>query len=220
MIVALIPARGGSKGIKDKNLQKISGRSLVQRSIECAISAGVLEVYVSTDSEKIADEALKYGAKVLKRPNKISGDDSTTESCIDHFLKSTEFTQEDIVVLLQATSPFTDPRDLRSAISEITVHRKNTFSAVFTEMFQWRKSSNGWHENGHDRFSRESRQTYGPMVLETGNFYAFTVKNFIKYKSRFSDEVIPFQVRYESIHQIDSPEDLLLAHEIAKSNEL
>ena len=63
----------------------------------------------------------------------------------------------------------------------------------------------------HDRYNRKTRQDFGTLVLETGNFYIFTVRNFETFNSRFSDNVEPYQVELNSIHQIDTPEDLALA---------
>ena len=71
--VAIIPARGGSKGIKDKNLQKIGGISLVGRAVEACFDAKFDEVFILSDSEKIRDEAGKFGAnKSYERPSEIS----------------------------------------------------------------------------------------------------------------------------------------------------
>jgi CMP-N-acetylneuraminic acid synthetase len=220
VVIAFIPARGGSKGVKNKNLQRVGGKSLVGRSIECAFSAGVTRIYVSTDSDEIAIEARNNGAIVIKRPDDISGDSATTESSIEHFLKVENFSGEEIVVLLQATSPFTNSFDVKKAISRIKMRGKNIFSAIRTDMFQWKEFDNKWIEMSHDRFDRKTRQNFGALMLETGNFYIFTVQNFNVFKSRFSDDVEPFEIDSNSIHQIDSLEDLEIAQSMVKIREL
>ena len=211
MIIGFIPARGGSKGIINKNLQKVAGKTLIQRSVECAVNAGVNKIYVSTDSDDIAREATKVGALVIKRPIDISGDSATTESSVEHFLEIQNLSSNDVIVLLQATSPFTNSSDLKEAISRNEISGKNIFAAVKTDMFQWKEVDKKWLEMSHDRYNRKTRQDFGTLVLETGNFYIFTVRNFETFNSRFSDNVEPYQVELNSIHQIDTPEDLALA---------
>lgn len=220
MVIGFIPARGGSKGIVNKNLQKIAGKTLIQRSVECAVNAGVNKIYVSTDSDDIALEATKAGALVIKRPIDISGDTATTESSVEHFLKIQNLSPNDIIVLLQATSPFTNSSDLKEAISRNEISGKNIFAAIKTDMFQWREVDNKWLEMSHDRYNRKTRQDFGTLVLETGNFYIFTVQNFGIFNSRFSDNVEPYQVELDSIHQIDTLEDLVSAQSFGNMKKL
>ena len=81
--VAIIPARGGSKGITDKNLQPVGGIPLIARAIHSALaSKSIDEVYVSTDSDRIAEAARSAGAGVITRPDDISGDTASSESAI------------------------------------------------------------------------------------------------------------------------------------------
>ena len=85
--LAVIPARGGSKGIPGKNLQKVGGLSLVARSVQAAFaSRGVDRVVVSTDDDAIAEEARSHGAEVVRRPVAIAGDTASSESALLHAL--------------------------------------------------------------------------------------------------------------------------------------
>ena len=94
-IVSLIPARKGSKGIKNKNLIDLCGKPLIQYSIEASINSLVEETWVSSDSDEILEISKNLGAKTIKRPKELSEDNSTSESALLHFAKNT-----DIVILV------------------------------------------------------------------------------------------------------------------------
>ena len=84
-IVTLIPARGGSKGIKRKNIVDVNGSPLLTYAIEASRTSMVDETWVSTDDDEIAEVSRKYGAQVIQRPSYISNDDSTSELALFHF---------------------------------------------------------------------------------------------------------------------------------------
>ena len=115
-----MPARSGSKGIKDKNLKKISKFDLLSWAIKAALkSKKIKDVYVSTDSKKYAEKSKKYGAKVpFIRPKNISKDDSSDLELFIHAIKEIFKTDKKIkyVVHLRPTTPFRDPKILDKAI--------------------------------------------------------------------------------------------------------
>ena len=85
--IAIIPARGGSKGIPNKNLAEVNGQSLVSRAIESALQSGVVDfVVVSSDNQTILDEAAKAGAAAIKRPADLASDSAVIEDAITHAL--------------------------------------------------------------------------------------------------------------------------------------
>ena len=90
-IVSIILARGGSKGIPNKNIIDISGKPMIYYSIYASQSANVDFTYVSTDSKQIAMISEKYGAKIIKRPQDISTDTSSSEEALSHFCKNVNF---------------------------------------------------------------------------------------------------------------------------------
>lgn len=103
MILGLIPARGGSKGIKDKNIKEICGKPLIAWTIERALEATMLDrVVVSTDSDEIARTSKLYGADVLMRPAHLATDEADTLDVMIHALGEIP---SDTLVLLQPTSP-------------------------------------------------------------------------------------------------------------------
>ena len=114
-IVAIIPARGGSKGISQKNLEKVGGLPLVRWPINAARQAKLIdEVYVSTDDPRIANVA-QHGATIINRPAMLATDESFTPPTIVHAIESIA-PQPEIIVVLQCTTPFTTAADIDAAV--------------------------------------------------------------------------------------------------------
>ncbi|MGW4106949.1 acylneuraminate cytidylyltransferase family protein, partial [Streptomyces sp. NPDC004976] len=109
-VLAVIPARGGSKGVPAKNLAPVGGVPLVARAVrECRAARNVTDVVVSTDDQAIAAAARQAGAEVVLRPATIAGDTATSEAAVLHAMESHEAlhgARVDVVLLVQCTSPF------------------------------------------------------------------------------------------------------------------
>lgn len=118
--VAIIPARGGSRGIPGKNLQPIGGVPLVGWTVRAALASQSVEaVYVSTESPAIARVAAEYGAEVIMRPAELAADDTPTMPVVRHAIAELPAVPE-IVVILQCTSPLTTGHDIDWAIERLT----------------------------------------------------------------------------------------------------
>jgi CMP-N,N'-diacetyllegionaminic acid synthase len=118
--VAIIPARGGSRGIPGKNLQPIGGVPLVGWTVRAALAAKSIEaVYVSTESKQIAQAAAEYGAQVIMRPAELAADDTPTMPVVRHAL-GTLPAEPEMVAILQCTSPLTTGQDIDWAIERLT----------------------------------------------------------------------------------------------------
>ena len=120
--VAIIPARGGSKGIKRKNLQRVGGVPLVARAIVAAQRCGEIDrVVVSTDDSEIAAVSEEWGAEVVRRPADLAGDQASSESALTHALGELQERGVDVGVIafLQATSPFIDVEALAGAVRTV-----------------------------------------------------------------------------------------------------
>lgn len=119
-VIAIIPARGGSKGIKNKNIIDVCGKPLIAYTVEAANKSEYVDrVLVTTDSEKIADVAKEYGASVpFLRPADLAGDHSKTIDCVLHAINHMKAQGEDfeICVLLQPTSPLRSKDDIDHAL--------------------------------------------------------------------------------------------------------
>ena len=213
--VAIIPARGGSKGIIDKNLQSVRGVPLVVRAIRsCRDSFSIDRVYVSTDSERIAHVAESHGARVIRRPRELATDTSSSEDALIHALE--EIPDATTVAFIQATSPFIGFRDLDKAVKMV---ERGEFDVVFSGVdhhsFRWEKTDDGWQPAGHSMASRPRRQDLPPTVIETGAFYVFQRDAFLAAKSRFHGRVGVVEVSRRDALEIDSAEDLQIARELA-----
>jgi len=215
--IAIIPARGGSKGIPKKNLSRIQGSSLLERSINCAKNAGIEHVYVSTDDHEIAEAAVRLSARVINRPSELSGDTNSSESAINHALEEILLQGEFLVssvAFLQATSPFTKSIDLIRGMGMLT-QDNSVFSAVPFHNFLWTQNADSWEPLGHTKNERTMRQQLPPTAMETGNFYLFPVGSFLTQGTRFCNVPIPIIIDPLTTLQVDSPEDLRLAHKLA-----
>lgn len=211
--MVIIPARGGSKGIRLKNLREISGKSLLGRAIESAkATTAVSDVVVSTDHEQIKAEALRYGASVIDRPADIAGDTASSESVLLHALENAE-TQPEVTVFIQCTSPMIDPQDLDAAIATVSSgHADVSFAAVADHGFHWGLDAQGEAiAVGHDKLHRPRRQDREPRFRETGAFYVMDTQGFREAGHRFFGKVRVHEVPAEHGIDIDTEADLLLA---------
>ena len=126
LVAAVIPARGGSKGVPGKNLRRVGGVPLVARAVAAAKAAPAIDlVVVSTDDPAIAAVAREWGAAVIDRPAELSGDTATSESALLHALDvlAAEGSPVGTLAFLQATSPFIDSAALDSAVSDVVAGR-------------------------------------------------------------------------------------------------
>ena len=115
-VLGIIPARGGSKGVPQKNIRLIHGKPLISYTIALAESCkSFMDYIVSTDDEKIEKIAVQYGAHVIKRPPEIATDASSVVDTVSHVL-NTLGTTYDLILLLQPTSPLRDTTDIQHVI--------------------------------------------------------------------------------------------------------
>src|SRR3989344_6294036 len=109
LTIAVIPARGGSKGLPRKNIKKLLGKPLIAYTIEAAKKAKSLDrIFVSTEDKEIAKIAKKYGAEVIERPFELAADDAPTYRVLQHAIN--EIGNAEVVVTLQPTSPIRDAK--------------------------------------------------------------------------------------------------------------
>src|SRR5690554_133682 len=121
-VIAVIPARAGSKGVPQKNIKLLGGKPLIAWSINIAKKSKYIdEIVVSTDGEKIANIAKEYGAKVIKRPDSLAQDDSLAIDAIRHVIDCYREIGKpcDIVVILEATCPLRSVEDIDTSIEKL-----------------------------------------------------------------------------------------------------
>jgi CMP-N-acetylneuraminic acid synthetase len=215
--VAVIPARGGSKGIPRKNILEIGGKPLIAHAILAAKGvASIDRVLVSTDDHDISKVARDWGAEVVSRPSEISGDLASSESALLHVLeelKKVDGRLPDLLVFLQCTSPFTASEDIDGTISALIDQQAQTALAVTPfHYFVWREDpAQGTVGVNHDKSVRLMRQQREPQFLETGAVYVMDVQGFLTHKHRFFGKTAMHVIPADRVMEIDEPEDVLLA---------
>lgn len=221
-VIAIIPARGGSKGVPGKNLRRIGGRSLIERAVDACRAARLVDaVYVSTDDAEIATTAEAAGASVIMRPAELCSDTASSESALLHALDQLLMVGEEpeVVVFVQCTSPFIAPDDLDRGI-ELINHdfADSVFSAVATYDFLWRAAGSFGIVSGqnHDPAVRLRRQDRNPDFRETGAFYVMSVAGFRAVRHRFFGRTAVVQVPELTAVDIDHLNDLILAGAVAQ----
>ena len=220
-ITAFIPARGGSKGIPEKNIKEFAGKPLINHSIEYALNCTQIdEVVVSTDDDKIAKIARKAGAKVVIRPSELSTDLATTESTIHHFVN--KFNKKpDILVLLQPTSPFRPKGSLENAITHFTENGFDSLLSITpTHRFYWRVKEDQTAFAEYDYLNRPRRQDMkldDIRYVENGSLYIFTRKHFDKTGNRLGGKIGYVEWPEEYSLEIDTPLDFNMVEKIFKS---
>ncbi|MDP3949302.1 acylneuraminate cytidylyltransferase [Microbacterium sp.] len=220
LTVAVIPARGGSKGVPRKNLRRIGGVPLIQRAVRAAAAAEHVDlVVVSTDDDEIAELSVAAGARVIRRPAEISGDTASSESAVLHALDALESAGEtvDIVVFIQATSPFIPSDRIDAAVDEVRSGRYDSmFSAHETYGFLWRRDDDqAAAAINHDAARRPRRQDREPHYLETGAFYVFQADGFRRAGHRFFGRVGIVEVPELSAVEIDDEQHAAVASALA-----
>ena len=224
-VVAVIPARGGSKGVPGKNLRRVAGRALIERAVDACRGADRVDaVFVSTDDPAIAAAATSAGAGVLVRPPALAGDTASSESALlDALEQLGERGQApDVLVFCQCTSPFVDPADLDRAVALVRGgEAEAVFAAVTTHAFLWRGDASPGTGPGlvgglnHDPAYRPRRQDTTPDYRETGAFYVVDVPCFVATGRRFCGRIAPVLVAELGAIDVDTEHDLMLAQAVA-----
>lgn len=215
-VVAIIPARGGSKGVPAKNLARVGGVSLIVRAVSAARSSRLIDrVVVSTDDPAIAAAARSAGATIVNRPPTLSTDLATSESALLHVLER-QGANPDIVVFLQATSPFINTAELDEAIERVRSGVEDVvFSAVETHDFLWRITDAGAVGVNHDPSVRQRRQDREPHYRETGAFYVLRAEGFARARHRFFGRLGVTIVDERTAIEIDTVDELEMANALA-----
>ena len=222
-VVALIPARGGSKGVPKKNIKLLAGKPLIAWSIEQALASKLIDrVIVSTDCPEIAIIAKKSGADVpFMRPANISDDKSTTESAMLHCCEYLSSKNElpGLFLLIQATSPIRARDQFDNAITDF---KKSGYDSLLTvsqsHRFTWKNKLNPTASyNYQNRPRRQDIKEADQEYLETGSFYITKTKMLIEHKNRLVGKIGMFETPEDESFEIDSLVDFNICEEILKN---
>ena len=204
-IVALVPLRGGSKSIPKKNIKIIAGNPLCAWTLKAAkLSKFVDEVYVSTDSEEIIRvvKDVDTSIHIVKRPQHLSDDLSSTESVMLHFMDNVDF---DILVTMQATSPLTQSSDIDNALLKFNSSRKDSLlTVVESKRFFWDYNC---EPVNYDPINRPRRQDFQGFLMENGAFYITSREVLSRERCRLGGDIGVYIMSNESSLEIDEPVD-------------
>ena len=222
--VAVIPARGGSKGIKGKNLQLVGEHSLVARAILAAQKiADIKRIIVSTDDDDIAKEAEKYQAEVHKRSQETSNDSAKTIDAVAELVQDLRLNSE-VCVLLQPTSPLRTSEDIQLAIDAYKSNNKGSCVTVTaSEHHPFKmivKNDDGYQPVTHLSDLEQPRQQLPQAFRINGAVYVISFKELLDNMSFFvQPQGFVEMNEYKSI-DIDTHADLQRANELIKGKNL
>lgn len=216
--IGLVPARAGSKGIPDKNNQKLGSLTLVERAIDSAFKSGLSEVFLSSDSSSTLQAAISRYPKLrpVLRSSLASTDSASASDVVFDFLASNSgWTDEDFIVYLQPTSPFRSSEDIRTALEILTREGEpnNLVSVVEASPHPAKavKLANSRIELVLGSEPTANRQTLPLIHYPNGAIYIFSIKDFLELKDIPIHGCAFLVMNKISSFDIDSPEDLLLA---------
>ncbi len=214
-IVAIVLARGGSKGIPRKNLLEVAGKPLIGYTLEQAREVrAISKLVVSTDSDEIACVARQFGAEIVRRPAALSGDTASSESALMHCLShlgNSEGIQPDLVVFLQPTSPLRSPHHIEEAIA--TLEREGAdslFSAGPLQGLAWRVDADELKPVSYDPLHRVRRQDAPEYLAENGSIYVFKPWVLRNLGSRLGGKIAVFRMAALDSFEVDESEDVPL----------
>lgn len=211
-VIAIIPARGGSKRIPGKNLLPFKGKPLLAHSIEDALGSRYVErAVVTTDDPEIQRVAMEFGAEVIERPPELATDAATSESALLHALDELERESgyvPDLVVFLQCTSPARDPEDIDGAVEELMRAKADSLLSVCRfERYLWGVFDGQPRPINYDYQQRWRDQDFPPQFMENGSIYVFRPRVLREFKNRLGGRIALFEMSSDKSFQIDRPED-------------
>jgi CMP-N,N'-diacetyllegionaminic acid synthase len=213
-IVAIILARGGSKGIPKKNIIDFCGKPLIVWTIEqLQHSTGINSIWVSSDNEEILAVSQACGTEIIHRPAKLSGDLATSETGWLHALEIIEnkMGNVDIVFAPQVTSPLRESQDIERGITDFQEQNCDSmFScSVAEDLFFWEKMPDGTLRSvNYDYKNRSRRQDIPKQYIENGSFYMFKPELLKQHNNRFGGKIGITKMDFWKMFEIDSMEDL------------
>lgn len=223
--IAIIPARSGSKGLKDKNIIDLCGKPLIAYSIEAALETGLFDhVIVSTDSEHYAEIAQHYGAEVMMRGEALSNDKATTFMVLEDILENRLHESIDYFVLLQPTSPLRTSKHITEAIEKFESKIEHFDFLVSMKEAEHAKvlvnpidddESLKYFDTDFSNYRRQGYKDYSP----NGAIFIAKPDSYLEQKHFFGAKALSYIMSAEDSVDIDGALDLVVAKEIISYRE-
>jgi len=214
-ILAIIPARGGSKRVPQKNVKLLGGKPLIAWAIEEAKKSLIInKIIVSSDCENILEVSKRYGADTVLRPSEISQDHSSSIDAIRHVLgvlREGRYSP-DIIVILQATTPFRDSEDIRLAIYKFIDSNRSSLVAMKEFNPYWAfKEDNDNMTPMFEQFIKTRSQDLPKALISNGAMYITTPEDLEKNNGFFARDTVPFLMADSKSIDIDTELDFSFA---------
>ena len=213
-VIAFIPARCGSKSIPDKNIKTFCGKPLIFWNLSALQQSNINEIIVATDSLKIKEVVNSFSfskVKVYDRSTENAQDTSTTESVILEYINSTNLSDEDTFMLVQATSPYTVTKQFNEGLNLFNKH-DSVLSCCQSKRFSWK---DGVALN-YDINNRPRRQDFQGTLIENGAFYINSVLAIKETKNRISGDIGIYEMPEYTYTEIDESEDWMVGESLMK----
>ncbi len=217
--LAIIPARAGSKGIKNKNVSLLAGKPLISYSIEAALSAHCFEeIVITTDCEKVKHIAQEYPVTIIDRPSELSTDLASSLDVITHALNvlAKDNKLSNYFMLLQPTSPLRTSSHIKNAVEQLEKSQKQTLVSIsycedspFKTLIRNGTSALSPIRNWSDL--TQPRQALPKAYKPNGAIYIAETNSFLDDQILFNKHASFFEMDKESSLDIDAPLDLFLA---------
>ncbi len=213
-VLAIIPARGGSKGVPRKNIREVEGKPLIAYTIETALACTDLsKVIVSTDDLEIKEVSEKYGAEVHLRPEELANDTANVADAVEYVLNAQD-EEYDIVFLLQPTSPLRLPQDITNTIKFFKEDKDlegviSVVSVGDNHPARMYSLDDAQHMNSNDKsLEYTRRQDLPKLYIRNGSIYAVTTKVFREQKTLMPEHKKAYVMDSKWAVNIDEERDL------------
>lgn len=220
-VLAIIPARGGSKGLPKKNILDLQGKPLITWSIEASLNSKYIDTtIVTSDDDKILEIAKSLGVTTIKRPASLASDTSSSESVIKHVLDSINDTYE-YIILLQPTSPLRKAQHIDEAFSLIFDSNSDSLISVVetdNKILKAFLEEDGYIKGiSNNFFPFMNRQNLPKTYISNGAIYIINRLAFMKKNTFLTNKTIKYIMNEESSIDIDTIEDLIEAEKRIKN---
>lgn len=220
--IAFIPVRGGSKSIPLKNIKPFCGKPLVCWSIEALENCPeVDQIVVATDSDEIWTTVEKQNYKktiLYRRSDKNACDTASTESVMLEYIQNVGLSEDNIFMLVQATSPMTETIHFSEALK---MFAKKDYDSILTCVRNFRFF---WNDDGtsinYNYMNRPRRQNFSGMLMENGAFYINTVKNILRNGNRLGGKIGIYEMPEYTATEIDEPDDWIVLEDLMRKHVL
>ncbi|OHV78463.1 cytidylyltransferase domain-containing protein [Ensifer sp. LCM 4579] len=209
-VIALIPARAGSKGLPGKNIRDLCGKPLYRHSVDAAIEAGISKIYISTDIEEIFSHSLPNGVSVVRRPLEFAQDTTTMAEVLLEFLDTTHRGGA-TVVLLQPTSPLRRPDHIQAGLRLFSTGDCSLVMSVCeanSGVLKWGQVAGDRFQTLSDpRFCFANRQYLPPVYRPNGALYVFDADTFRTNRDFSAASIKVVQMSKEESLDVDTLDD-------------